>query len=95
MRLSVVVAVALATIGLVALVSLGFGWSFSRAAMLAPVIVACAGAIAGLLILWGKAALSNLAKPSDARRSVRGPDGLEDSALSSRPGASARGGDRP
>jgi hypothetical protein len=95
MRPSIVAGAVLATLGLVALAAVGFGWSFQRAAMLAPVIVVCAGAIAGLLILWGKAALSNLAKTSDAQRSVREPDGLEDSTLSSRPGASARGGDRP
>ena len=95
MRVPVIAGVAVATVGLVALASVWFGWSFQRAAMLAPVIVVCAGAVAGLLIVWGKAAWANVKKPSDAPRSVLGPDGLEDSTLSSRPGASTRGGDRP
>src|SRR6266566_621305 len=41
MRVPVIAGVAVATVGLVALASVWFGWSFQRAAMLAPVIAAC------------------------------------------------------
>jgi hypothetical protein len=95
MRFSLIAGAAVATVGLVGLASVGFGWSFQRAAMLAPVIVVCAGALAGLAVLWTRAALSNLANPSDATRSLDGADGMEDPTLSSRAGASTRGGDRP
>jgi hypothetical protein len=57
MRLSVLVVATLGTFGLVALAALVFGLSFERAALLAPAIVICVGGAAGLLILWGKAAL--------------------------------------
>jgi len=47
-------------LGLVVATALALGWSFSRAAYLAPVIVVGAAAVAGLLILWGKVALQQL-----------------------------------
>jgi hypothetical protein len=94
-RFSLIAGIVAAIFGLVALTSLAFGWSFQRAAVLAPVIVACAGGIAGLVVLWTKAALAGVSKPSDGPRSVLEPDGLENSTLPSRAGARAREGDRP
>ena len=40
--------------GLVLAVTWAFAISLSRAALLAPVIVVCAGAAAGLAVLWAK-----------------------------------------
>jgi hypothetical protein len=64
MRLPVLLGSALASLALVALASVLLDLSFSRAALLAPVIVLSAGAVVGLLMLWGKAAL----EPLRARR---------------------------
>jgi len=57
MRLSVMLAVAVGSLAVVALSALVFGLSFERAALLAPAIVICVGGAVGLLVLWGKAAL--------------------------------------
>jgi hypothetical protein len=67
MRVSVVVASALGSLGVVALAALVFGLSLERAALLAPAIVLCVGAAVGLVIVWGKAAL----EPWRRRRSNR------------------------
>jgi FtsH-binding integral membrane protein len=53
-------AAVVAVLVLVVVTALGLGWSFSRAAYLAPVIVVGAAAVAGLLILWGKVAVQQL-----------------------------------
>ena len=39
-----------------------FEMSLSRAALLAPVIVVCAGAAAGLVVLWAKVARESLSR---------------------------------
>jgi len=49
-----------AVLALVVATALALGWSFSRAAYLAPVLVVAAAAVAGLLILWGKIAVQQL-----------------------------------
>jgi hypothetical protein len=67
MRVSVVVASALGSLGVVAVAALVFGLSLERAALLAPAIVLCVGAAVGLVIVWGKAAL----EPWRRRRSNR------------------------
>jgi small basic protein len=53
-------AAVVAVLALVVATALALGWSFSRAAYLAPVIVVGAAAVAGLLILWGKVAVQQL-----------------------------------
>jgi hypothetical protein len=45
---------------LVALTAWIFGWPLERAVYLAPVIVVCAAAMIGLLILWGRVAYDAL-----------------------------------
>lgn len=49
-----------AVAGLVALSALFFGWSLEKATLLAPVIVATAGATGFLLVLWTKIAWEGL-----------------------------------
>ena len=51
--------------GLVALTTWLMGWPFERAALLAPVLVVCVLAIAGLTLFWGKVAAAQL---REARR---------------------------
>ncbi len=57
MRLSLLFASAVVSLGLVALASAALDLSFERAALLAPVIVVSVGAALALLVIWGKAAL--------------------------------------
>jgi len=59
-RVSLLFGSAVASLALVALATLVLDLSFERAVLLAPVIVLSAGAILGLLVLWGKAALEPL-----------------------------------
>jgi len=56
-RLSLLFASAVVSLGLVALASVALDLSFERAALLAPVIVVSVGAALALLVIWGKAAL--------------------------------------
>jgi hypothetical protein len=67
MRVPLLVGSALASLALVALASVLFDLSFERAVLLAPVIVLSVGAAAGLLVLWGKAALEPLRARSRRR----------------------------
>ncbi|HEX9415567.1 MAG TPA: hypothetical protein VF895_02540 [Gaiellaceae bacterium] len=67
MRVSLLFGSALASLALVALASVLFDLSFERAVLLAPVIVLSVGAAAGLLVLWGKAALEPLRARSRRR----------------------------
>jgi hypothetical protein len=53
---------------LVALTAWVLGWSFEKAAFLAPVIVVGGAAAVGLLLLWGKIALSSLRESRHPRR---------------------------
>jgi hypothetical protein len=52
--------VSVAVMALVALTAWIFGWPLERAVYLAPVIVVCAAAMIGLLILWGRVAFDAL-----------------------------------
>ena len=60
MRALRIPAAVVAVLALVVATALSLGWSFSRAAYLAPVIVVGSAAVAGLLILWGKVAVQQL-----------------------------------
>jgi hypothetical protein len=61
--------IALAVVlGLVAVTAWVLGWSFERAAFLAPVIVVGGAAAIGLLLLWGKIAVSSLRESRHPRR---------------------------
>ncbi len=55
-------------LALVALTALALGWSFEKAAFLAPVIVVGGAALIGLLLLWGKVAVSSLRESRHPRR---------------------------
>lgn len=57
-----------AVVGLVALTAWIFSWSFGRAVTLAPVIVLCGAAVVGLLLLWGKVAITQLRESRNPRR---------------------------
>jgi hypothetical protein len=57
MRASFVFVSAVGSLALVGLAILLFDLSLERALLLAPAIVLCMGAAAGLLVLWAKAAL--------------------------------------
>ena len=54
MRAKVVLPAVLGVVAVTALTALAFGWSFEKAAYLAPVIVACLGAVAFLVVLWSR-----------------------------------------
>ncbi len=49
-----------ACVGLTALAALLFGWSFERAVILAPLVVAVAGAVAFLVVLWTRVAWESI-----------------------------------
>lgn len=57
MRVPLLFASAVVSLGLVALARLALDLSFERAALLAPVIVLSVGAALALLVIWGRAAL--------------------------------------
>jgi len=65
LRYSVVLAVVL---GLVALTAWLLSWPFTKAITLAPVIVCAGAALVGLLLLWGKIALTQLRESRHPRR---------------------------
>jgi hypothetical protein len=84
MRISLMIAVAIGSLGVVAIAALVFGLSFERAALLAPAIVLCVGAAVALVVIWTKAALEPWRRrraPSDTPRSVSRPDDLDDRTL--------------
>jgi ATP/ADP translocase len=60
MRLALVAAVAAACAGLTALAAWLLDWSFERAAVLSPVVVAVAGAVAFLVVLWTRVAWESI-----------------------------------
>ena len=68
MRVFRYLAAVAAVLGLVALTAWALGWSFERAAYLAPVIVVGGAAAIGLLLLWGKIALNSLRESRHPRR---------------------------
>lgn len=53
---------------LVALTAWAFAWPFEKAVYLAPVIVVGGAAAVGLVLLWGKVALSSLRESRHPRR---------------------------
>jgi hypothetical protein len=57
-----------AVVVLVALTAWVLAWPFEKAAFLAPVIVVGGAAAVGLVILWGKIALSSLRESRHPRR---------------------------
>ena len=59
MRAKVVLPAVLGVVAVTALTALAFGWSFEKAAYLAPVIVACLGAVAFLVVLDRKSTRLN------------------------------------
>ena len=56
--------VSVAVMALVALTASIFGWPLERAVYLAPVIVVCAAAMIGLLILWVRSRSTRCARPA-------------------------------
>jgi hypothetical protein len=65
LRYPVALAVVLALVGLTAWV---LAWPFEKAVYLAPVIVVGGAAAVGLVLLWGKIALSSLQESRHPRR---------------------------
>jgi hypothetical protein len=59
-----------AVLGLVALTAWLLSWSFGKAVTLAPVIVIGGAALVGLVLLWGKVALTSLRDSRHPRRVV-------------------------
>jgi hypothetical protein len=57
-----------AVLALVAVTAWALAWPFEKAAYLAPVIVVGGAAAVGLLLLWGKVALSSLRESRHPRR---------------------------
>ena len=55
-------------VALVALTAWALAWPFEKAASLAPVIVVGGAAAVGLVLLWGKIALSSLQESRHPRR---------------------------
>ena len=55
-------------VALVALTAWVLAWPFEKAAFLAPVIVVGGAALVGLVLLWGKIALSSLRESRHPRR---------------------------
>jgi len=55
-------------VALVAVTAWVLSWSFEKAAFLAPVIVVGGAAAVGLVLLWGKIALSSLRESRHPRR---------------------------
>ncbi len=60
MRAPALAAAAAAVAALVAVSALLFQWSLERAVLLAPMVVATAGATAFIFVLWGKIAWESL-----------------------------------
>ena len=58
----------MAVVALVALTAYALAWPFEKAAFLAPVIVVGGAAAVGLVLLWGKIALSSLRESRHPRR---------------------------
>ena len=55
-------------LGLVVLTAWYMAWPFEKAVTLAPVIVCGAAALVGLVLLWGKVALTQLRESRNPRR---------------------------
>ena len=55
-------------VALVALTAWALAWPFEKAVSLAPVIVVGGAAAVGLMLLWGKVALSSLRESRHPRR---------------------------
>ena len=70
MRVKLYVVSAAGCLAATALVAWVLGWSFERAAFLAPVIVVSAGAVAGLVLLWTRVAWEALKRQRHPARIV-------------------------
>ena len=70
MRYPVYAAVAAVSIGMTFVAAQVLGWPYSRAALLAPVIVACVGAIIGLCLLWARVIWESLQRSDHPWRIV-------------------------
>jgi hypothetical protein len=68
MRVLRYTAALVAVVALVALTAWALAWPFEKAAFLAPVIVVGGAAAVGLVLLWGKIALSSLRESRHPRR---------------------------
>jgi uncharacterized membrane protein len=68
MRVLRYLAALVVVLAMVAVTAWVLGWSFEKAAFLAPVIVVGGAALVGLLLLWGKVALSSLRESRHPRR---------------------------
>jgi uncharacterized membrane protein len=68
MRVHRYLAALVVVLAMVAVTAWVLGWSFEKAAFLAPVIVVGGAALVGLLLLWGKVALSSLRESQHPRR---------------------------
>lgn len=60
MRVRLTLFTVAACAGLTALAALVLGWSFERAVILSPVVVAVAGAVAFLVVLWTRVAWESI-----------------------------------
>jgi hypothetical protein len=69
-RTRTVAAATAASVGLTLLAAWLFEWSFEKAALLAPVIVAAVGAGAAVVVLWTRVAWESLSHRKDRRRIV-------------------------
>jgi hypothetical protein len=69
-RTRTVAAATAASVGLTLLAAWLFEWSFEKAALLAPVIVAAVGAGAAVLVLWTRVAWESLRHRKDRYRIV-------------------------
>ena len=68
MRVLRYLAALVVVIALVAITAWALAWPFEKAAFLAPVIVVGGAAAVGLVLLWGKIALSSLRESRHPRR---------------------------
>jgi hypothetical protein len=69
-RLKIYAVSAAGCLGVTAAVAWALGWSFERAAYLAPVIVAGAGAVVGLALLWTRVVWESLQRQQHPVRIV-------------------------
>ena len=70
MSARVVAIAAVAVAALVALTAWAFGMPLGEAALTAPIIVACAGAIVGFAVLWARVAWDSLRRQRHPARIV-------------------------
>ena len=69
-RLRLYIAAAGASLGLTLLAAWVFEWPFEKAALLSPVIVVGAGAVAGLIVLWTRVAWESIRRREHPARII-------------------------